>query len=255
MKKYAQLILVGITLTGIFQFTHELGHLVVTIAYGGRATWGFSSPIQMWDQAPRDESVWEPISLPTGDTGWVKFENPDTKSGEILFNSLGPIFSLAAFMIFLLSYVRSQSEQHQKLLLIGIFLLTFTLGFYYLTANTKVWSDEKAMAYLLDTTDLLFIIPLALIYFAGLAFSSVQLYKLGFRAKHFLIFIVTNIGTGVLMNRTQQIIIQQVDNGNALFNPILGFSAPVFLFFAFCFGLFAYLWRRWDIGVQKIMLA
>lgn len=244
MKNQLRIILLCIALTGIFQFTHEAGHVVVASAYGSQSNWGFSSVIQIWDTPPQNPSEWQEITLPVGATGWVKYTPPESHLASILFDSMGPIFSLSVFLIFFALFFFVKSDEKQKILLIGIFLLGFTLGFYYLRASNSYWGDEKSLAYYLGVSEFLFNIPLTIVYFAGMIFAAIQLYKRNFGIGQFLIAMLTTIATGISMNRSQILVTQQVDNGNALFNSFLGFSLPVLLFFLMCFVVFAYIWRK-----------
>ena len=242
-KNNLRVVLLTIALTGLFQFIHEAGHVVVANIYGSESNWGFSSVIQVWDAPPQNPDEWEAVTLPVGNTGWVKFTPPRNDLERMLFDSMGPIFSLSAFLVSLVIYGQAKIEERRKILLIGIFLLGFTLGFYYLRAHNSYWGDEKSLAYHLGISIFLFNIPLCLTYFSGMIFAIIQLRRLKFKFGQFVLITVTTIATGIAMNRAQTLVTRQVDAGNIIFNPILGFSIPVFLVFVMCFILFVTIWR------------
>ena len=244
MKQGLQIILITIALTGIFQFIHEAGHVVVATIYGSNPVWGFSSVIQKWDEVPETPSDWEALTLPPGASGWVKLKPPESDLEQVLFDGMGPVFSLSAFLLFLAASYFATSDKRRKLLLLGVFSLGFSLGFYYLRAHSSYWGDEKSLAHTLGVSIYLFNIPLMIIYFAGLIYAIVNLYKLNFGMRQILLVVITTIGTGIAMNRSQFIVTQQVDAGNSLFDPVFGFSTPVFGFFGLCFLIFALFWGR-----------
>ena len=93
-------------------------------------------------------------------------------------------------------------------------------------------------------------IPLALGYLACLVLGLRELTAWRVRLKWLGTILLGSIATGLPMAMLDPIIIAQVDAGNPWFQPVIGYSLPVFVTIGLTIlGIWA--WGRWQAGTSK----
>jgi hypothetical protein len=100
---------------------------------------------------------------------------------------------------------------------------------YYLRAPMRTGGDEYDVALSLGVARSLVEIPFALGYLACLAFGLRALPTWKIRFIWLSAILLGTIVTGISMAMLDPVIISQVDAGNPLFQPVMGYSLPVFI--------------------------
>jgi hypothetical protein len=216
---------------------------------GRDPVWGFTKLVQIWDTQPKNPDEWvETVGL-EGERGWLKLSSPVESDTEKFLNTVaGPLAGLFSAALGLLIERRSENTIWKQVALAYTLSASLAAILYYLRSPMRSGGDEYVIAMFLGVPKLVIEIILALGFVACLSFAlrellswRIQLYWLG-------VIFLGAVATGLLMALSDPLISAQVDAANPWFQPIIGYSLPVFLVIGLAFfGI--WLWTRWrDFG-------
>ena len=116
---------------------------------------------------------------------------------------------------------------------------------YYLRSPLWTGGDEYDIATRLGVVKSFIEIPLALTFLACLLLALRELPIWRIRLMWLSTVLLGSVATGLLMAMADPFVIAQVDAGNPWFQPILGYSRPVFVVIILTL-LGIWVWFRWQ---------
>ncbi len=223
-----QLLLLVVLFAFLLQAIHEGGHWAVYQAFGRGPVWGFTSLVQLWSETPLHPDEWVQITAPNGEQGWVYLASPASKAEEFAMLAAGPLATLLAAIAGLVIMRSGKSPVARQMGLLLTLVDSFVYGQYYLRAPFRSsGGDEFFMAAYLGIPKYVIEIPLGL--------ALVVCFILGLRAlgswqngvRWMGAVLPGSFLTGLFLMQANQIVQTQINQGNPLFQPVLGFSLPV----------------------------
>jgi hypothetical protein len=106
-------------------------------------------------------------------------------------------------------------------------IITLVMGFYYMRGFTRPNGDEYFLAALLGIPKYILIIPFSLVYIFSFILELLVLGDWRTRLKWLGAVMVGSLPAGLFLVYATGLVISQVDQGNPLFQPVLGWSLPV----------------------------
>jgi hypothetical protein len=223
-----QLVLLAFLLTFVAQTIHEAAHWVVYEPLGLGPVWGFSSLVQIWGDPPLHPTEWVATVAPNGENGWLRLATAPTKIEESTMLIAGPLASLLT-VLFGLSLMRWNSNPANKQIgLILALIGSITMSQHYLRGFSPTsGGDELFLAADLGIPKYLLDIPLGLAFITTLILGFWVLGGWLMRLKWLGAVILGSLPAGIILMKANGILQSQINLGNPLFHPLLGWSLPV----------------------------
>jgi len=247
---FLSLLILAMLVNILAQVVHETGHLLFFQVTGHKATWVFTKVAQM-SEPPTNPAEWTEITSPDGSSSWTKVSSmPTGKTEKAIMAAAGPLLGLVSAVFGLVMSRRSARVTSKQIWLAFVLTVSLVAMLYYLRAPMRTGGDEYDVAVNLGVAKSFVEIPLALGYLACLVFGLLELTTWKIRLTWLGTILIGAVATGLPMVLLDPFIIAQVDAGNPLVQPILGYSLPVFITIVLTFiGLWA--WTRWQEGASK----
>lgn len=249
--RFLPLLILAMLVNILAQAVHEAGHHFAYQVMGHDPVWAFTKVVQMSETMPSNPDEWTMKTYPDGGTNWLKVSSlPTGKMEEAIAAAAGPLLGLLSAVLGLVMSRRSTRVTSKQIWLAFVLTISLVAVLYYLRTPTRTGGDEYDIAFNLGLTKSLVEIPFTLGYLACLVFGLLELPALKIRLTWLGAILIGAIATGVPMTLLDPIIIAQVDAGSPWFQPVIGYSLPVFVTIILTFfGLLA--WARWQEGVSK----
>ena len=243
---FLPLLILAMLVNILAQTAHETGHHIVYQVMGHEPIWAFTKLVQLSETTPINPVGWTKKTYLNGDTNWLKVSSlPASKTEEAVAAVAGPLAGLLSAALGLVMSRRSQKITAKQACLAYAITASLVAVLYYLRAPVRIGSDEYDVAMSLGVAKTLIEIPLALSYLACLMFGLCELPTWRIRLGWLVTILLGSIATGIPMAMLDPIIISQVDAGSPFFQPVIGYSLPVFFTIVLTFlGLWA--WSRWQ---------
>ena len=225
------LVLAAMTLNILAQAIHEGGHWAVFESTGHQPVWAFTGIVQIWDSQPHSPAGWVATTAPDGAKGWMKLSPAPGKTLGALDDAAGPVVSLVSVIVGLFLYHFGRKPALRICGLILDLITALLMTFYYARSGTRIGGDEGFLASALGLPKMIIDIPLGMAYFICLllAMQELKTWQTGLRfIGALLLGMLPTAGAMVLLDPT---IRAGVDAGNPFFQPIFGWSLPVFAVF------------------------
>jgi hypothetical protein len=228
------------------QTTHETGHHMVYQLMGHDPIWGFTKLVQIWDTPPINPDEWIEIRGSEDERGWLKLSSPMVSKAEnVIAAAAGPLTGLLGAVLGIVITGRSKKLTWQQIGLAFSLTSSLVAVLYYLRAPIRTGGDEYDIAVQLGVAKSLIEIPLALAFMACLAFGLSKLPSWRIRLVWLGTVLLGSVATGIPMVSGDSLVIAQINAGSPWFQPILGYSLPVFLVNGLTLiGLWR--WSRWQ---------
>jgi hypothetical protein len=239
-----QLVLLAFLLTFIAQLIHEAGHWAVYEALGLGPIWGFSSLVQVWGKPPLHPGEWITITAPNGESGWLRLVTVPSKTEESIMLAAGPLASLLG-VIFGLCLMRWNSNSPTKQMgLILALIGSITMSQHYLRGFSGTSGDEYFLAAHLGIPIYIINIPLGLAFIITMVMGFWVLGEWRIRLKWVGAILLGSIPSGIFLMKANALVITNVNQGNQLFQSLLGWSFPVLVVNAIAFIAILFWWKR-----------
>jgi len=242
--RFLPLLILAMLVNILAQVTHETGHLLFFQVTGRETNWVFTKVAQM-SEPPTNPAEWTEITAPDGLSSWTKVSSMPSGAGRAVMAAAGPLMGLLGAMLGLVMLRRSKKATSKQAWLAFVLSISLAAVLYYLRAPTRTGGDEYDVAVNLGIAKSIIEIPLTLGYLACLNFGLLELPTWKIRFTWLGTILIGAIATALPMVLLDPFIIKQVDAGNPLVQPILGYSLPVFITIILTFiGLWA--WSCWQ---------
>lgn len=244
--RFLPLLLLAMLVNILAQAVHETGHHLVYQVMGHEPVWAFTKMVQMSETTPMYPDEWTMKTYPDGTTNWLKVSSlPTGNMEEAIAAAAGPLAGLLSAILGLVMARRSIKVTSKQVWLAYAFSISLVTVLYYLRTPMRISGDEYDIAISLGVAKSLVEIPLALGYLACLVLGLHELPRWRIRFVWLSTILLGNIATGLPMAMLDSIIIAQMDVGSPWFQPMIGYSLPVFLTIILTFiGLWAWAQRR-----------
>ena len=241
----AQVVALMILMTVAAQYIHEIGHWSFYQALGRQPVWGFIGLVQVWGEAPVDQTGWTPTVSRSGEPGWLRISSALVSPlEEGLAAAGGPMASVLGVVFGLVLARRSRNEAY-KAIGVGLVLTTaVAMVLYYVRSPWRNGGDEQ------DIVDVLGMARWPLDLGLGLYFAiccGIGLRELKTRGPKLLWMVTALVSgplVGILLAVADGAVRQGAARGNPLFADVLGFSLPVALVGVGCVVLL-WVWSQW----------
>ncbi len=228
--RFLPLLVLAMLVNILSQTTHETGHHLVYQLMGHEPVWAFTKLVQVWETPPVNPDEWVETRGSEGEQGWLKLSSPIVGNvANAAAAAAGPLTGLLGAVFGLLITSRSQNVRWRQIGLAFSLTASLTAVLYYLRAPIRTGGDEYDVAVQLGVVKTAVEIPFALAFVACLTLGLRQLPSWRVRLAWLGTILLGSVITGVLMVLADPLIIAQVDAGHAWFQPILGYSLPVFV--------------------------
>lgn len=229
-RHFFSLLMLAMLVNILAQTVHETGHHIVYQVMGHEPVWAFTKIVQMSETPPTNPDAWTQKTYPNGDTNWLKLSSlPSGAVNEAVAAAAGPLLGLLSAALGLVMSNRSRKLVFKQAWLVYTLAISLVMVLYYLRAPMRTGGDEYDIALSLGIAKSLVEIPFALGYLACLAIGLRELRTWKIRFIWLGVILLGTILTGIPMARLDSVIISQVDTGNPLFQPVVGYSLPVLL--------------------------
>lgn len=249
--RFLPLLVLAMLFNILAQAVHETGHHMAYQMMGHEPVWAFTKVVQLSETMPRYPDEWTKKTYPDGEINWLKVSSlPSGAMEEATMAVVGPLLGLLSAVLGLVMSRRSRNFTSKQAWLVYTLAISLVAVLYYLRASMRTGGDEYDVAMNLGIAKTFVEIPLAFGYLACLVFGLRELPTWRIRLTWLGTILLGTIATGIPMVMLDQFIISQVDAGNPLFQPVIGFSLPVFTTIILTFfGVWA--WIHWQEGVLK----
>ena len=249
--RFFPLLILAMLVNILAQAVHETGHHFVYQVMGHEPVWAFTKVVQMSETTPLHPDKWTMKTYPDGATNWLKVSSlPAEGMEETIAAFAGPLLGLFSAILGLVMSRRSVRVTSKQAWLAYVLSISLVMVLYYLRAPMRTGGDEFDIAVSMGITKSFVEIPLALGYLACLVWGLRELTTWRVRFTWLVMILLGSIATGLPMALFDPIIIAQVDAGNPWFQPIMGYSLPVFTTIVLTFlGLLV--WSRSQDGKAK----
>ena len=249
--RFLPLLVLAMLVNILAQAVHETGHHFVYQVMGHEPVWAFTKVVQMSETTPFRPDEWTMKTYSDGATNWLKVSSLPTEGMEEALAALaGPLLGLLSAIFGLIMSRRNIKNTSKQTWHAFVLTISLVAVLYYLRAPTRTGGDEYDIAVNLGISKALVEIPLTLGYLVCLILGLRDLTTWRVRFTWLGAILLGAITTGLPMVLLDPIIIAQVDSGNPWFQPVVGYSLPVFLTIAITFfGIWA--WTRSEEGASK----
>jgi hypothetical protein len=242
-----KLLVLAILVNVVAQALHEAGHWTIYQAYGRGPVWGFIGLVQLWDAPPLHPDGWVETASLDGERGWLRLTSPSgSKTEALIAAAAGPLASLLAAILALSVAQRSKETRFKHIALMLALMNSFLMSAYYLRSPLRTGgSDEADVATLLGVPRAWIEILFGLAFIACFVLSLRVLDNWRARFKWLGIILLGSVLSALPLVQADAVVRAQVNLGNPFFQPILGFSSPVFIV---NIGAVLLLWLWWQKG-------
>ena len=249
--RFLPLLVLAMLVNILAQAVHETGHHMAYQMMGHDPVWVFTKVVQMSETTPSHPDEWTMKTYSDGATNWLKVSSLPAKGmEEAVAAAAGPLLGLLSAVLGLVMSRRSIKVTSKQILLAYVLSISLVMILYYLRAPTRIGGDEYDIAVSLGIAKSLVEIPLALGYLTCLVFGLRELPTWKIRLRWLGTVLLGTIATGIPMAMLDPIIISQVDAGNPWFQPVIGYSLPVFFTIILTFvGI--WVWARSQEGKYR----
>ena len=221
--------ILALLLAVVAQAIHESGHWAIYEALGLGPVWGFSSLVQLWGDPPLHPNEWVATIAPNGDKGWLRLRSSPSKTQEIFALAAGPLASLWG-VIFGLSLIRwNRSPRTKQMGLVLALIGSLLMGQYYLRGFSRTGGDEYFLAADLGIPKYTIDIPFGLAFVIAFVLGVWALGDWQTRLRWLGAIILGSVPSGIFLMSANTVVQSQVNQGNPLFRPLLGWSLPVII--------------------------
>ncbi len=240
-----QLVMLALLLNFVAQTIHEAGHWAVYETLGLGPVWGFTGLVQIWDNPPPlHPNEWIETIAPDGEKGWLRLASSPTKTEDIMMEAAGPLASLLG-VVFGLSLMRLNRNLVMKQIgLILALIISIIMSQYYLRGFSRMAGDEYFLATLLGIPKYTIDIPFGLAFIIAFILEVWALGDWRTRLKWLGAILLGGVPVGLFLMNVNDLVQSQVNQGNPLFQPLLGFSLPVVVVNAIVL-LALWIWWKW----------
>ena len=244
--RFLPLLVLAMLVNILAQSVHETGHHMVYQVMGHEPVWAFTKVVQMSETTPSHPNEWTKKTYPDGATNWLKVSSlPTGNVEETTAAAAGPLTGLLSAILGLAVSRRSIKVTSKQAWLAYTLSISFVAVLYYLRTPMRMGGDEYDIAVQLGIDKWLVEVPLAFGYLACLVLGLRGLPSWYTRLTWLGTILLGSIATGLPMSLIDSLVIAQVDAGNPWFQPIIGYSLPVFATILLTIiGLWA--WARWQ---------
>lgn len=223
-----QLVILAFLLNFVVQTIHEGGHWIVCEVLGKGPVWGFNQLLQIWgDPPPLHPNEWITTISPDGEKGWLHMTSALGKNEFDFMLIAGPFASVFGVILglSLLRWNRVPATKQIGLVMALIGSLIFSQ--YYLRGFHRMGGDEYFLAGNLGIPKYIIDIPFTIIFVTALILGVWALGNWRTRLKWLGAIMLGSIPAGLFIMNANGIVLTQVNKGNPLFHPLLGWSLPV----------------------------
>lgn len=243
--RFLPLLVLAMLVNVLAQTVHEMGHHMVYQVMGHEPVWAFTKVVQL-SEPPTNPAEWVEITNPDNSSNWLKVGSlPSGKAEKSLAAAAGPLAGLLCAMLGVLFAWRSKKITWKQIWLTFSLASSLVAVLYYLRSPMRTGGDEYDIAVQLGIAKSFIEIPLALAFFACLSFALRELPSWHIRLKWLGTTLLGSIITGLPMAIADPFLIAQVDAGNPWFQPVIGYSLPVFVVIGLTF-LGVWVWSGWQ---------
>lgn len=248
---FLSLFILAMLVNIIGQATHETGHRVLHQVARRNPVWVFTKLAQLHDTPPQNPETWVEKINSDGSHSWLKLSSPIAAGAETAFNAAaGPLAGLLGALIGLIFARRSKRVEWKQIALVFTLSISIAAILYYLRSPNRVGGDEADVAAYFGIAKSAIEIPFALGYVACLFLALRELPAWRIRLAWLGTIFLGNVVTGIPMFFVDDYVIAGVDAGNPFFQPVLGYSLPVFITIILTF-IGVWVWSRWQAGTSK----
>jgi len=243
---FLPLLILAMLVNILSQAVHETGHHMVYQIMGHEPVWAFTKLMQLQETSPMNPDEWVEITNSDGTISWLKLSSPVTgKTEKAMASAAGPLAGLFGAALGLIMTRRSRKTTSKQIWLAFAITSSLIAVLYYLRSPIRTGGDEYDIAMQLGVAKAFIEIPFGLAYLTCLLLSLRELPSWRTRLIWLGTILLGSITTGILMTIADPIVIAQVDAGNPWFQPILGYSFPVFMVIVLTIiGIWG--WFRWQ---------
>ena len=242
---FLSLLVLAFLVNILSQATHETGHHMVYQVMGREPVWGFTKIVQLWD-SPINPEEWVEITGADGELNWLKLNSlAESKTEEIINTIAGPLAGLLGAVLGVVAARRSNKIAVKQIGLAYSLAGSIAAVLYYLRSPTRTGGDEYTAAALLSLPKVVVEIPLALGFLICLVLALREFQTWRKRLMWFGTVLLGSVASAIPMVVADPIIIKQVNKGNPWFQPVIGYSLPVFLTIGLSL-LGVWIWFRWQ---------
>lgn len=237
------LLLLSMLMAYVAQFIHEAGHCTVYSLLGAGPVWSVNSLAQIWDAPPLHPQNWVVFISPNGESGWLRMASAPSQADHILALFAGPLASLMGVAIGLgLARFRKGIATRQLGLILAL-TISLPMTQYYLRSPWRSTGDEYFIAAYLGIPKYALDIPFGLLFLLGFGLAVYWLADWKTRLKWLVIIVLGSVPMGLFIMYINGWVISQINQENPFFQPLFGFSLPVFIFNAAVLSLLGIWWK------------
>ena len=245
-----QLLALSVLMAFVAQFIHEAGHCAVYAALGTKPVWSVNSLAQLWDDVPLYPENWSTFTTPNGKTGWVRMASSPSQTEHIFGLLAGPLASLLGVMVGLGLVRFSKNTSTRQIGLVLVLTIGIPMVQYYLRSPWRQTGDEYFIATYLNIPKYAIDIPFGLSFLTGFGLALYWLIDWKTRLKWLGTVILGSVPMGLFIMSINGWVISQIDQENRLFQPMLGFALPVFVFNAAVLALLGLWYKHASVAVH-----
>jgi len=238
------LIILAFLLNFAVQLTHEAGHWIVYSLAGNAPVWGFTRLTQT-DAQPLNPAQWVESVSPDGSSNWLKFSTKPNALLDSVALAAGPAASVLGVIAGLLLVRFAKDNRLKQIGMVTALNTSFTMGMYYLRGFSRLGGDEYFLAAHLGIPKFMIDIPFCVLFIIAFVVCIKSFERIQTWLRWFGIIILGSAPSVAFMMQADNLILSQIDKGNPLFRPILGFSMPVLATYGFILIGFIF-WYRAD---------
>jgi len=244
--RFLPLLILAMFVNILSQATHETGHHMVYQIMGHNPVWGFTKLVQVWETPPMNPDAWIETSGSDGEPGWWKLSSPLAgKAENMIATAAGPLAGLFGAVLGLMIARQSRKVTWKQIGLTFSLASSLVAVLYYLRSPMRTGGDEYDIAMHLGISKSFVEVPLALAFITFLILALRELPSWRIKLTWLGTILLGSIITGIPMAMVDLVVIAQVDAGNPWFQPVIGYSLPVFVVIVLTlFGVWA--WFRWQ---------
>jgi len=253
--RFLPLLILAMLVNILAQTVHETGHHMVYQVMGHEPVWAFTKIVQL-SEPPINPIEWVEITNPDDSSNWLKISSlPSGKTENVIATAAGPLAGLFGALLGLVIARRSRKVTWKQIGLTFSLASSLVAVLYYLRSPMRTGGDEYNIVIQLGISKSFIEISLALAFLACLILGLRELPSWRIRLKWLGTVLLGSIITGLPMAMADPFLIAQVDSGNPWFQPVIGYSLPVFVTIVLTFfGVWA--WSHWqgnfkNTGVQN----
>jgi len=222
-----QLLILTMLLNIVSQTIHEAGHWAVYETLGLGPVWGFTGVVQIWGDPPLHPDEWIETISPDGERGWLRLTSAPSKTEDIIGLAAGPLASLLGVALGLSLMRWNRNPVTKQIGLVLALIGSILMSQYYLRGFSRRGGDEYFLAAHLGIPKYTIDIPFGLAFIAGLIAGLWALGDWRARLKWLSAILLGSVPAGLFLMNANDLVQSQINQGNPLFQPLLGFSLPV----------------------------